>query len=106
MAQTGRKAGITHFSQWLHVSRNVVNGCLISGTVPDYENMMRMAAKLGNEFYAICGRELPDPRLRAITAGWQYIDDETKTRMARIAEEKSIYRIEKEETDETIEGNH
>jgi hypothetical protein len=64
--QPGRKAGVVHFADWLDVSRNVVNGCLISGTVPDAENLALMAAKLGDEFYDVCGKERPNPIRRRI----------------------------------------
>ena len=105
--QPGRKAGVVHFADWLGVSRNVVNGCLTSGTVPDKENLDRMAAKIGDELYRVCGVEPPDARLRAIAAHWQYITEENKTAWAQFAERAAApYEVEKERRNESIKGDH
>lgn len=83
--QTGRrKAGITHFAQWLGVSRDTLNNWLGGRRVPERENIELLAAKLGLEIYDVMGLPRPDPNLQLIIESWGRVSENVRARVVEI----------------------
>ncbi len=66
-AQSGHRAGVTHFARYLGISRDDLNNYLLRGVCPEGERLARIGRALGPEIYDLLDLPRPDPQLQQVT---------------------------------------
>ena len=91
--QRRRKVGDNEYARYLGVSVGSYNQWINGNRLPSYDNVIKLAAKLGPRVFDVLGYErvmvVADPQLIFIAERWRLLDNETREQIKDHVREES-----------------
>jgi transcriptional regulator with XRE-family HTH domain len=89
-----RKVGDNEFARWLGVSVGSYNQWINGNRLPSYDNVIRLAAKLGPRVFDVMGYDrvmvVADPQLLFLAERWGFLDHDTRDQIIEHVKEETV----------------